>query len=56
MQLAERLKAQRLALGLTQKELATQSSLTRSAIGGYELTTREPDLKTTPAYLVGWDD
>ncbi len=66
MELGNRIKKKRLALGLTQEELAEKVGVKFAAIHKYEngIITNIPldrveaianALNTTPAYLTGWD-
>lgn len=67
MNIGDRIKKRRLALGLSVDELASKIGKNRATIYRYEnneienlpLTTLEPlaiALETTPSYLIGWDD
>ena len=56
-QLSDALRAQRLAAGLTQEQVAAQIGLTRQAVSGYEAGRTQPDLDTlrTLAEVYGTD-
>lgn len=64
--LAERLKALRLTIGLSQKQVSERIGVTASMISAYENGIRQPSyevlarlsklLKTTPNFLLGFDE
>lgn len=67
MSMANRIKERRLAVGLTQEELASKLGLQKSAIAKYEngrvenikrsvISTMASILECSPMYLMGWDD
>ncbi|WP_241360470.1 helix-turn-helix domain-containing protein, partial [Pseudomonas aeruginosa] len=65
MEMADRIKSRRLALGYTQEELAEKVGLQKSAIAKYEngrvenmkrsmIEKMSQVLECSPAYLMGW--
>ncbi len=67
MDMSQRIKERRLAMGLTQEGLATRLGLQKSAIAKYEngrvenikrsvIAKMSGVLQCSPAYLMGWDD
>lgn len=67
MDMADRIKERRIAMGYTQEELAQKLGLQKSAIAKYEngrvenikrtvILNMANILETSPTYLMGWDD
>lgn len=67
MEMANRIKQRRTAMGYTQEELATKLGLQKSAIAKYEngrvenikrsvISNMAKILECSPAYLMGWQD